>query len=293
METGFRNSVIEALILASPEPLARRKIVDLIEDATPSVVNQSVAELNNRYMEAGSSFRIREIAGGYQFHIVPEFAGFVQEMFTRRRKMRLTRASLETLAIVAYRQPVTKAEIEHIRGVASDGVLRNLLEKSLVAIKGRADTVGKPLQYGTTNEFLQFFGLSSLSELPKMAEIEEMIRSSRSEGQTELELGPDEFESKLQKLNIADGTYQPRSEDETDELDNDDTDAEDREPAESSESDPDDMPAIETVEDRHAQFPGDNGDGSYEETETADQAGRSGGVIFDMQESDGDEGNDR
>lgn len=293
METGFRNSVIEALILASPEPLARRKIVDLIEDATPSVVNQSVAELNNRYMEAGSSFRIREIAGGYQFHIVPEFAGFVQEMFTRRRKMRLTRASLETLAIVAYRQPVTKAEIEHIRGVASDGVLRNLLEKGLVAIKGRADTVGKPLQYGTTSEFLQFFGLSSLSELPKMAEIEEMIRSSQPEGQTELELGPGEFESKLQKLNIADGTYQPRAEDETDELDDDDIDAEDRKPVESSEPEQNDMPAVHAVEDRHAQFPGDNGDGSYEETETADQAGRSGGVIFDMQESDSDEGNDR
>lgn len=287
METGFRNSVIEALILASPEPLARRKIVDLLEQATPSVVAQSVAELNNRYMEAGSSFRIREIAGGYQFHIVPEFAGFVQEMFTRRRKMRLTRASLETLAIVAYRQPVTKVDIEHIRGVASDGVLRNLLEKGLIAIKGRANTVGKPLQYGTTDEFLQFFGLSSLTELPKMAEIEEMIRSSQPEGQTELELGAEEFESNLRKLNIADGTFKPRSDD----------DDEDEAPTGNAESsveageiavsqsapEPEEAPSVSA---------GDNGDGFSEAIRVAARTSRSGAVIFDVEETDEDEDSD-
>ncbi len=290
METGFRNSVIEALILASPEPLARRKIVDLLEEATPSVVAQSVAELNNRYMEAGSSFRIREIAGGYQFHIVPEFAGFVAEMFTRRRKMRLTRASLETLAIVAYRQPVTKAEIEHIRGVASDGVLRNLLEKGLIAIKGRADTVGKPLQYGTTGEFLQFFGLSSLSDLPKMAEIEEMIRASQPEGQTELELGADEFESKLQKLNIADGAYQPRSEDDADESEDEYSDSSDSVPIDEAEP----VAASRPGSDGHpaAESPANNGGDHREVARAAARTSRSGGVIFDMEESGGDEGND-
>jgi len=214
MDNGSATSVVEALILASKEPLAARKIAGLVEGLTPSEVGHAVAALNNRYMEAGASFRIRELAGGYQFYIVPEFAGYVEELFTRQRKLRLTRPALETLAIVAYRQPVTKIDIEHIRGVASDGVLHNLLEKNLITIRGRAKTVGKPLQYGTTNEFLAFFGLASLSDLPKMSEIEELIRSREPQAQTELALRlGDNLE---QKLNIADGTYTPASHDHDD-----------------------------------------------------------------------------
>ena len=207
MEDNTGLSVVEALILASPEPIAARKIADVFDDFTPSKVAETVTRLNNRYMESGSSFRIRELAGGYQFYIVPEFAGYVDELFTRRRKMRLTRAALETLAIISYRQPVTKAGVEHIRGVASDGVLHNLLKKKLITIKGRANTVGRPLQYGTTDEFLKFFGLNSLQDLPKMSEIEELIKASEPENQTTLKLG-DETEAPV-KLNIADGTYDP------------------------------------------------------------------------------------
>jgi len=217
MDATLRNSVVEALVLSSPEPLAARKIVDVMDGLTPSQVGKTVAELNNRYMESGSAFRIRELAGGYQFYVVPEFAGFVQELFTRRRRMRLTRASLETLAIIAYRQPVTKAEIEHIRGVASDGVIHNLLRKNVIAIRGRAKTVGKPLQYGSTDEFLKFFGLASLSDLPKMSEIEELIKSREPQGQTQLAFATeDETDERPQKLNIADGTYQPRDDDGSD-----------------------------------------------------------------------------
>ena len=216
-DTALANSMVEALILSSPEPLTARKIVDVVDELTPSKVGKAVAELNNRYMETGSSFRIRELAGGYQFYVVPEFAGYVQELFTKRRKMRLTRASLETLAIAAYRQPVTKAEIEHIRGVASDGVIHNLLEKNLIAIKGRASTVGKPLQYGSTDEFLKFFGLAALSDLPKMAEIEELIKAKEPQGQTELDLLAEaNAELRPEKLNIADGTYQPPQDDDVD-----------------------------------------------------------------------------
>jgi len=163
-------------------------------------------------MEAGCSFRLRELAGGFQFYIVPEFAGYVQELFARRRKMRLTRASLETLAIVAYRQPVTKSEIEHVRGVASDGVVHNLLQKKLITIRGRAKTVGKPLQYGTTNEFLKFFGLAGLSDLPKMSEIEELIAAEEPMAQTQLDLSQlSQEEATSPKLNVADGTYDPSS----------------------------------------------------------------------------------
>jgi len=208
MDDISRLSVIEALVLASPEPLPARKIAEMVEGVTPGSAGRAVAQLNNRYMEAGCSFRLRELAGGYQLYIVPEFAGYVQELFARRRKMRLTRASLETLAIVAYRQPVTKSEIEHVRGVASDGVLHNLLEKKLITIRGRAKTVGKPLQYGTTDEFLKFFGLASLADLPKMSEIEELIASQEPDNQTRLEFSlEDSFDPANSKLNIADGTY--------------------------------------------------------------------------------------
>ena len=219
MQNGTRNSVVEALILASPEPLAARKIAAVIDDMTPHKVGQAVAELNNRYMQATTAYRIRELAGGYQFYIVPEFTGYVEELFTRRRKVRLTQAALETLAIVAYRQPVTRVEIEHIRGVASDGVIRNLLEKKVITIRGRAATVGKPLQYGTTDEFLKFFGLNSLEELPKMSEIEELISSREPQPQTELELenGNKDDQAGV-KLNIADGTYDPDRTIEIDEI---------------------------------------------------------------------------
>lgn len=214
MENNFKYSAVEALILASPDPLGGKKIADMIDDLTPSKVAQAVAALNNNYMEIGSSFRIREISGGYQFYIVNEFAGFVQEMFARRRKLRLTRASLETLAIIAYKQPVTKVEIEQIRGVASDGVIHNLLEKKMLTITGRAATVGKPLQYGTTDEFLKFFGLNKIADLPKMSEIEELITAEEEQNQTEFSFPQDSQELQDIKLNIADGTFKPTDEDE-------------------------------------------------------------------------------
>ncbi len=206
---GQLASIVEALILASPEPLPAKRMVQVLESATPSKINEAIATLNNRYMETGSAFRIREIAGGYQFHILPDYIGYVEELFTRRRKMRLTRAALETVAIVAYKQPVTKTEIEHIRGVASDGVLQNMMEKNMVTIVGRAKTVGKPLQYGTTDEFLKFFGLAGLDALPKMSEIEELLAAAQAQGQTELELQHESEELRAAKLNVADGTFDP------------------------------------------------------------------------------------
>ena len=212
MENKYNLSVVEALILASPEPLPARKIADAIEGMSARKVGQAVAELNNRYMSVGCSFRIRELAGGYQFYIIPEYTSFVEELFARRRKMRLTRAALETVAIVAYRQPVTKTEIEHIRGVSSDGVIHTLLEKKLITIRGRANTLGRPLQYGTTQEFLKFFGLATLEDLPKMSEIEELLRSSESEHQAQLSLDPVALDAQTQqKLNVADGTFDPKS----------------------------------------------------------------------------------
>lgn len=208
MNDNFKISVVESLILASPEPLQGKKIADLLDNYNSSKVAKAVAELNNRYVESGCSFRIRELAGGYQFFIMPEFTGFVQEMFSRTRKLRLTRAALETLAIVAYKQPVTKTDVEMIRGVASDGVIHNLLEKKMLTIKGRAETVGKPLQYGTTDEFLKFFGLNKITELPKMSEIEELIVAAEPQNQTELVLSEIDDESENIKLNVSDDSIE-------------------------------------------------------------------------------------
>lgn len=204
----FTESKIEALILASPEPLAGRKIAQVLDGVTPSEVTKAVAKLNQNYADVGSSFRIREIAGGFQYYIMPEYVGYVEELFSRRRNLRLSRASLETVAIIAYRQPVAKTDIEHIRGVASDGVIRTLLEKNLVTITGRSETVGRPLQYGTTDEFLKFFGLGSLTDLPQMREIESMISAAESRNQTELSFQLDE-QGQPVKLNIADGMFSP------------------------------------------------------------------------------------
>ncbi len=208
MNQEYRDSAVEALILASPDPLPGRRIARLIDEITPSQVAKTVASLNSGYADNGSSFRIREIAGGYQIYIMAEYVGFVEDMFSTRRKLRLSKAALETLAVIAYRQPATKVEVEHIRGVASDGVVRTLLEKGLITVTGRADTVGKPLQYGTTDEFLKFFGLASMDDLPKMGEIEEMISTAEKENDDQLQLAVDAHNQEL-KLNIADGSFDP------------------------------------------------------------------------------------
>lgn len=222
MDLQYLSSAVEAIILASPEPIPARKVAAVLEEITPAQISQAVAELNERYRAANASFRVREIAGGFQYYIMPEYVGYVEELFARRRKLRLTRPALETVAIIAYKQPVTKAEIEHIRGVASDGVIHNLLEKNMITITGRSETVGKPLQYGTTDEFLKFFGLNKLSDLPKMAEIEELVTAAEQRNQTELVL--QETADGEVKFNIADGSFDParREEDRDDRADLDD-----------------------------------------------------------------------
>ncbi len=186
------NCTVEALILASPEPVSLGKLGETMDGVSPARIRQAIADLNNLYMGAGISFRIREVAGGYQVHILPDFEQVIKSMLSKQRTVRLTRAALETLAIIAYKQPVTKTEIEHIRGVSSDGVLHNLLERKLTVIAGRSDGPGRPLLYKTSGEFLKFFGLNRLTDLPRIEEIEEMIREAEpSKDQTELDLPED------------------------------------------------------------------------------------------------------
>jgi len=191
------NCTVEALVLASPEPVSLRKLSEAMNNLPAARIRQAVADLNNLYMGCGNSFRIREVAGGYQVHILPDFAQVIKSLLSKERTVRLTRAALETLAIIAYKQPVTKIDIEHIRGVSSDGVLHNLLERKLIVIAGRAETPGRPLLYKTANEFLKFFGLNRISDLPRLEEIEEMIREAEpSRDQTEIEFAGSENDVK-------------------------------------------------------------------------------------------------
>jgi len=185
-EMEIKLPLVESLILASPEPLPPRKIAEVVDNISTGDIDEIVESLNQKYLNSNMSFRIRKIAGGYQVYIVETFARHVEELLTRRRSIRMTRAALETLAIIAYRQPVTKMDIEMIRGVASDSVIHTLLERKLVTMAGRAESVGRPLLYKTTDEFLKFFNLNSIDDLPKMQEIEELLASRDGDSQQSL-----------------------------------------------------------------------------------------------------------
>jgi len=196
METnGNRLPILEALILSSPEPLPARKILEIIQDMTPSEIDKTVTELNEKYLATDASFRIRKIANGYQFYVTENYSGYVEDLFTRKKTQRLTRAALETLAIIAYRQPVTRVDIEMIRGVSSDSAIRTLLERKFITLAGRAKTIGRPLLYSTADEFLKYFGLDSLNDLPKMEEIEELLSAKEPDMQQTLSLESPESEA--------------------------------------------------------------------------------------------------
>jgi len=187
-QNGNRLPIIESLILSSPEPLSARRMIDVVDDISAADIEEIVTALNEKYLATDSSFRIRKVAGGYQLYIIEDYAGYVEELHTRRRNARLTRSALETLAIIAYRQPVTKLDIEMIRGVASDSVLHTLLERKLITLSGRAQTIGRPLLYRTTDEFLKYFNLNAIEDLPKMTEIEELLSSREPDAQQILPL---------------------------------------------------------------------------------------------------------
>ncbi len=181
--SNFYKSVIEALIFSSDEPLSESEIIRTIngidgEDAeiNSQTVTEIINELNNEYSDSGRSIRIVGIAGGYLFATKEEYSKYIGFLSTEKSKRRLSQAALETLSIIAYKQPITKPEIESIRGVNSDYVIATLLEKKIITISGRAETIGRPLLYSTTKEFLIYFGLNSIKDLPKPREIEEIMQ---------------------------------------------------------------------------------------------------------------------
>lgn len=176
-------SVIEALIFSSDDSLSAEEIIRAVKsidgeeiELNKNDVDSTVDLLNQKYIENGNAFRILRIANGYLYATLEAFAKYVGYLSSERAKRRLSQAALETLSIIAYKQPITKPELESIRGVNSDYILTTLLEKNLITIKGRAETVGRPLLYATTDEFLKYFGLNNLSDLPKPRELEEIMQ---------------------------------------------------------------------------------------------------------------------
>jgi len=181
MEDYELKSILESLLFVSTEPLVLDQLARVLaleghEPVDKGQVLTILEKLQEEYREMGRGLQLVEVAGGYQLTTRPEHASWIKQLHTVRIASRLSRPALETLAIVTYRQPVTTPEIEAIRGVDCSGVLRTLLERHLIKIVGRKEAVGKPMLYGTTQEFLQHFGLRDLSELPPLKDLEEVTR---------------------------------------------------------------------------------------------------------------------
>jgi segregation and condensation protein B len=169
-----KRSIAEALILASPEPIPLARLAKLIPRCTPAKARVLVDELNAEYVAQQRAFEICEVAGGYQMRTHSDFASYLQQL-RNARPLRLSNAALETLAIVAYRQPLTRAEVENVRGVDAGPVMRNLFERKLLKLAGHREVPGRPMLYATTKRFLELFGLAELEDLPTLRELDELV----------------------------------------------------------------------------------------------------------------------
>jgi len=172
-----RIGVIEALIFVAEEPLSAKTIAEILKEDRDGV-GQAIGELVKEFNGRNGGLQLREVAGGWQFATRPEYHEHVRAFLRTRPSAKLTLASLETLAVIAYRQPVTVPEILEIRGVQSPSAIKTLLDKKLIVAKGRKETVGRPMMYGTSKEFLMQFGLKDLSELPSIEDFEDLAGGS-------------------------------------------------------------------------------------------------------------------
>lgn len=172
LDTANLKPMVEALVFVSESPLKAEQLAEVL-DVDKALVAALLRELRDDYAASVRGFVLCETAGGYQFRTRPEYAEWVRRL-NRSKPFRFSRAALESLAIIAYRQPITRAEVEYLRGVDSGGVMKTLLDKRLIQILGKKDIAGRPLIYGTTREFLELFGLPDLSGLPTLKEFSEL-----------------------------------------------------------------------------------------------------------------------
>ena len=174
MAKATLKEIVEAVLFASDEPLSAERLAEAAGDGTTvAEVRQAVDELVAEYDTTGRAFTVEEIAGGLQLFTRPRFNKYLKTLLAARRRQRFTQAALETLAIIAYKQPVSRAEIEDIRGVACGDMVRALMDRGLVRVAGRSEGMGRALLYGTTKKFLQAFGLGSLKDLPDAKQLVE------------------------------------------------------------------------------------------------------------------------
>ena len=198
--------IVEALLFASPGPLTQSR-VNLIFETDPPKLDEAVKELNSHYEKTNRSFKIQMIAGGFQLTTLPEFDIWIKRMLDKSGKLALSTAALETLAIIAYKQPISRFNVESIRGVDCSGVIKTLLSKSLVRIKGRDEGPGRPLLYATTDKFLENFGVNRISDLPKLKEIADLNDGDSAERMKlmELQIKPSEQPPDISPDDLATG----------------------------------------------------------------------------------------
>ena len=169
---------VEAALMTSDRPLPAAKLSEVLGNVGVKPIHEAASQLNELYESTGRSFRIEQLAGGWQILTLPDYKDVLAAMHKTRAETRLSPAALETLAIIAYKQPILRAAIESIRGVACGEVIRGLLDRQLVKIAGRADELGRPMLYGTTKRFLEVFGLATLKDLPKAEQLKPKTAAS-------------------------------------------------------------------------------------------------------------------
>lgn len=188
MAPGLK-SIVESILFVSEVPVSLDRLCDLLPEFERSQIRQAIDELVAVFSIEGRGIILMPVAGGYQFRTAPETLEYLKRLH-RSKPFRFSQSALETLAIVAYRQPVTRAEVEALRGVDAGGVIKTLLEKRLIRILGKKDVPGRPLIYGTTREFLELFSLKDLASLPSLRDVSELERPEPLEAQEELPLMP-------------------------------------------------------------------------------------------------------
>ena len=182
MKIKESDQVIEALLFANPNPLNQTMLNQVFDKPVPSI-KEAVNRLNLFYKKYEKPYLINSLAGGFQLVTNPDYDIWIRRLLGKSNKLTLSTAALDTLAIVAYKQPIGRYDIEAIRGVDSSGVIKTLLTRNLIIIKGRGDGPGRPLLYSTTKSFLEYFGLNRLSDMPKLKEVSELIESDPSLGE--------------------------------------------------------------------------------------------------------------
>lgn len=191
-ETGTLESILEAILFAASEPITLKQFQHAIPKTNIRDIRKALTKLQYEYQEMDRSFHLIEIANGFQICSKPEYSDWIRKFYIQQVRVTLSPSALETLAIVAYKQPVTRSDVSNIRGVNSDSVINALVEKDLVCVSGRKEGAGRSLLFSTTDTFLQQFGLKDRTELPSLEEIEQLLPTSNSidsinAGQEELE----------------------------------------------------------------------------------------------------------